>query len=282
MQPIHIAREGTALGRFTAEDVAEGLRDGKFLPTDLAWSDPMPEWIPLSEFKDLPELPPVESSAIGPIAPPIPTQPPWEKREEIGLIKALTDTVSAMLVHPRTVYASFQTEGGLRNPLLFLVLIGTLTGWVALAYQYVLTMVNPEALGDALKTFPPDKVWMLFLGMFVFMPVGVVISAFISCGLFHVALMLLSKNPVRFESTFRIYCYAWGAASFFQLLPMCGGYIYPLFALYLTVLGLRDVQKVHTPVAIFAVLMPIILCCGLLILGAGLTAAGTAVGAVAK
>jgi hypothetical protein len=279
MQPIHIAREGTALGRFTAEDVAEGLRAGKFLPTDLAWSDPMPEWVPLSEFKNLPEVPDLDAPSPSAVMPPLPTQPAWEKREEIGFTKALVETVTGLLVHPSNVFSSFQTEGGFRNPLLFLVLVGTLTGWVALAYQYVLTMVNPEALGEALKTFPADKIWMLFVGMFVFMPIGVVIGAFVFCGIFHVALMLLSKAPVRFETTFRIYCYAWGSASIFQLLPMCGGYIYPLFAIYLTVIGLRDVQKVHTPVAIFAVLLPIILCCGLLILGAGLGAAGTAVSA---
>jgi len=279
MQPIHIAREGTALGRFTAEDVSEGLRDGKFLPTDLAWSDPMPEWIPLSEFKDLPKLPPIEPVLESPVIPPLPTQPPWEKREQIGILKAVIGTVSGLFVYPRTVFAGFQTEGGFRNPLLFLVLIGTLTGWVALGYQYVLTTLNPEMLGEALKTFPPDKVWMLFVGMFVLMPLGVVISAFVACGLFHVALLLLSKTPVRFETTFRIYCYAWGSASVLQLLPMCGGYLYPVFAIYLTVIGLRDVQKVHTPVAIFAVLLPIILCCGLFMLGVGLSAAGTAVGA---
>ncbi len=239
----------------------------------------MPEWIPLSEFKDLPELPPLPSVEQSSAMPPLPTEPAWEKREEIGIPKAVIETVSGLLVHPRTIYAGFQKEGGFRNPLLFLVLIGTLTGWVALAYQYVLTMVNPEALGEALKTFPPDKIWMLFLGMFILMPIGVMISAFVSCGIFHVALLLLSKTPVRFETTFRIYCYAWGTASVFQLLPMCGGYLYPIFAIYLTVLGLRDVQKVHTPVAIFAVLLPIILCCGLFILGAGLTAAGTAVSA---
>ncbi|MEX1118183.1 MAG: DUF4339 domain-containing protein [Terrimicrobiaceae bacterium] len=280
MQPIHIAREGTALGRFTAEDVAEGLRDGKFLPTDLAWSDPMPEWIPLSDFPGLPEVPPLDSPQQAPDLPPLPAGPPWEKREELGFIKALTETVTGFLVHPRTVYAGFQTEGGLRNPLLFLVLIGTVTGWVALTYQYVLTIVNPETLGEALKTFPPDKIWMLFAGMFVLMPVGVVISAFVSCGIFHVALLLLSKTPVRFESMFRIYCYAWGSASVLQVLPMCGGYLYPLFAIYLTVLGLRDVQKVNTPVAIFAVLLPILLCCGLMIFAVGLSAAGAAVSTV--
>lgn len=57
MALIHINRNRENLGKFTDQDVADGLQSGKFLPTDLAWQEPMPAWQELSTFKDLPPLP---------------------------------------------------------------------------------------------------------------------------------------------------------------------------------------------------------------------------------
>lgn len=56
MTTIHIARESRPLGKYPPEVVAEGLRSGRFLPTDLAWQDPMPNWVPLATFEGLPEM----------------------------------------------------------------------------------------------------------------------------------------------------------------------------------------------------------------------------------
>jgi hypothetical protein len=279
MQPIHIARDGNSLGRFTAEDVAEGLRDGKFFATDLAWQDPMTEWVPLSEFPGLPAVAPIPARVISP-QPALPVEPAWEKREELGWLRALTETVAALLGRPQTVFPSMPQTGGYWGPLWFLLITGTLSGWVAVVYQYVIVKVNPESLGDAFKTVPGVTLDAIFAVFCVLLPLGLVIGALVTCGLYHVALMLLSKTPVKFETTFRVYCYAWGAASVFQLLPMCGGYIYPFFAIYLTILGFRDAQKASTPVAVCAVLLPMLLCCGLaMLMGFGAAAAGAASGA---
>lgn len=49
---IHIARQSSQLGVFSAEEVAQGLEVGKFLPSDLAWRSGMPTWIALSEWKE--------------------------------------------------------------------------------------------------------------------------------------------------------------------------------------------------------------------------------------
>ena len=56
MNRIHIARNRQSLGQFSPEEVAEGLASGKFLATDLGWREPMEEWMPLSEFTDLPQV----------------------------------------------------------------------------------------------------------------------------------------------------------------------------------------------------------------------------------
>jgi hypothetical protein len=52
---IFINRNRQSLGQFDEQDVADGLKNGKFFPEDLAWQEPMESWKPLSEFANLPE-----------------------------------------------------------------------------------------------------------------------------------------------------------------------------------------------------------------------------------
>ncbi|MFN0076312.1 MAG: RDD family protein [Prosthecobacter sp.] len=40
----HLARGEEQLGTFNDLDVSAGMRDGRFLPTDLCWTEGMPEW----------------------------------------------------------------------------------------------------------------------------------------------------------------------------------------------------------------------------------------------
>lgn len=49
---IHVARQSSQLGVFSAEEVGQGLASGRFLPTDLAWRTGMPTWIALAEWPE--------------------------------------------------------------------------------------------------------------------------------------------------------------------------------------------------------------------------------------
>ena len=64
MAMIFINRNRQSLGQFDEQDVADGLKSGKFLPEDLAWQEPMDSWKPLAEFSNLPS--PSESSGLEP------------------------------------------------------------------------------------------------------------------------------------------------------------------------------------------------------------------------
>jgi uncharacterized RDD family membrane protein YckC len=43
----HLARGEDQLGTFNDLDVSAGMREGRFLPTDLCWTEGMKEWLPL-------------------------------------------------------------------------------------------------------------------------------------------------------------------------------------------------------------------------------------------
>src|ERR1700681_1879642 len=55
MAMIHVNRGATSLGVFPEEQVREGIRAGRFLPSDLGWREGMASWQPLSQFTEFAE-----------------------------------------------------------------------------------------------------------------------------------------------------------------------------------------------------------------------------------
>ena len=73
-----------------------------------------------------------------------------------------------------------------------------------------------------------------------------------------------AKQP--FETTFRTYCYVQGAAYVFQVVPVCGALVGGIWALVCTCIGLSKAHDITIGRAVMAVLLPMIVCCGALIL----------------
>lgn len=48
----HLARGEEQLGTFNDLDVSSGMRDGRFLPTDLCWTEGMKDWVPLGQHME--------------------------------------------------------------------------------------------------------------------------------------------------------------------------------------------------------------------------------------
>jgi hypothetical protein len=49
---VHVNRGATSLGVFPEEQIREGLRNRRFLPSDLGWREGMANWQPLSQFSE--------------------------------------------------------------------------------------------------------------------------------------------------------------------------------------------------------------------------------------
>ena len=264
---IHIARNHRAIGKFTPEQVAEGLQSGEFLPTDLAWREPMESWKPLAEFDDLPE---VEAPVLVP--PPLPeghrdssglAEPAWERRRELGVLAALLLTVQQVLSTPGVVFRTMKSAGGFGGPLGFHVLLLSLTTWVSIGYQMAALKVNPEAvLGPMAEQITPEQMQGSLGVFFLLTPLFVMVGAFVAAGATHGVLLAMGGANQPFEATFRGVCYALAPASLFQLIPMCGGVIYLAVGLLLLVIALREIHRTDLWRAAVGVTFPAVLCCG--------------------
>ncbi len=262
---IHLNRGGQSLGQFTPEELRAGFRDGKFAGTDLAWRDGMPMWKPLSEVID--ELAPQTPGETESLAPALPSADgiPWERRAEIGFIPGLFETIRAVLLEPSKAFSAMPITGGLGAPLFFFVLVGSVGGLAGFVYQAVLNSINPSST-------PQDAAMMALLGStaviggsIMVMPILLAAVAFITSAMIHLALMVLGAANRPFEATFRVVCYSGGATAVLQLLPVCGAFAATIWNFIAVVIGISAVHKIGTGRAAVAVMLPTLLCCGLIL-----------------
>jgi hypothetical protein len=284
MNKIHIARNRQALGQFSPEEVSKGLASGEFLPTDLAWREPMETWKPLSEFTD---LPPASRSLVAPALPQqvedleIQAEPAWERRQQLGTFSALLETVRQVLAVPVATFKAMKREGGHATPLFFYLLVTTFATWAAMAYQLTVIMMNPEAmLGPLAKSLNTASLLGIQVISMALAPVLLIVIAYCAAGIFHLVFQLLGSNQP-FEVTFRAYCYAVAPASVFRLIPICGDFLFFIAALVLLVFSFRETLRLDGARATIGVILPSLLCCGF-IWAAGALAAGAVAQGVLK
>src|SRR6201981_3556703 len=147
MAMIHVNRGATSLGVFSEEEVREGLRTGRFAPTDIGWREGMANWQPLSQFAALagatPAAPPLQTGAAsisGPAAPR--TGLPWDHRQERGFFNAFIETLVMVLTKPGEAFTVMKREGGLGEPLIYSLIGGCLGGIVSLLFSLGLQSVG--------------------------------------------------------------------------------------------------------------------------------------------
>jgi len=275
MTTIHVARAGTNLGSFSLDEIREGLRTGRFLPTDLAWQTGMTDWRPLSEVAaaELPAAavagpgsegttPPQIAAAIasGATAAAAGGGLPWEHRQQLGLVKAFVDTVALVLTKPVEAFAVMKTEGGLVEPAIYALIGGTIgivvSTLISLPFQSMAFMANRQSA--FMGTFGMGIPWLLGL---ILAPLRVALLIFVGSGLIHLSLMLLSGARKPFEATFRVICFAFGSTSPISIIPLCGWFIAPIYNLVLDCMGIARAHEIDTGKAVMAVLLPLVVCC---------------------
>jgi hypothetical protein len=111
-------------------------------------------------------------------------------------------------------------------------------------------------------------------------PFLIIFGLFLWSGFLHLLLMLVRGAKNGFEATFRVVSYANGA-NLFLAIPFCGGMIALIWTMVISIIGLKEAHGTSGGKASFAVLFPLILCCGLamlvvlMIIGAAAASIGT-------
>src|SRR6058998_2429936 len=190
MAMIHVNRGATSLGVFSEEEVREGLRTGRFAPTDIGWREGMSNWQPLSQF--------AEFAGVTPAAPPLQTDAPsvsgssgprsglpWDHRQERGFFNAFNETLVMVLTKPSEAFTAMKREGGLGEPLIYALIGGCVGGVVSFLFSLGLQSVGFFAnRHDAFATmFGMGAGSAVFL---ILLPLFVVLALFIGSAVVHV------------------------------------------------------------------------------------------------
>ena len=270
MAMIHVNRGATSLGTFSEEEVREGLRTGRFVPTDIGWREGMANWQPLSQFTEFgagaPGTPPAQISAAATSEAAAPRSGlPWEHRQERGFFNAFVETLVMVLTKPGEAFAVMKREGGLGEPLIYALIGGCLGGIVSLLFSMGLQSVGFFA--DRHDMFGA----MAGMGagsaaFIVLIPLFVVIGLFIGSAIVHLCLMIVGGANQSFETTFRVLAFSQGSTGPLQMIPVCGGLISGVWALVCSCIGLARAHDTDTGRAVLAVFLPLIVCCGGLML----------------
>jgi len=291
MAMIHINRNRENLGKFNDQEVADGLKSGRFLPTDLAWQEPMPTWQPLSTFTDLPEPTPEgeQEVAVAGVAPESNgnIEPAWER--ETGLsIGAGIKTVKQVFSAPTATFQKIGTAQGIHRSFFYFLIFSMLGSVCAFFYDFIAVSINPNILLERLATFPPlrsqiqqlmdsmgtqDAITAIFVSSTVMQFFLLIAGIFISSLVAHFFLMVSGAAEKSFQSTFKAMAYSSGTGFVLQIVPLIG---VPLSWIAFLVLGLIALKEVHQTsywrVAL-SILIMLSLCCGaFMALGLGIGA----------
>jgi hypothetical protein len=265
MAMIHVNRGATSLGAFSEEEIREGLRTGRFASSDLGWREGMATWQPLSQFPELaaaaPAAPPPQTGATSISEPVAPRSGlPWDERQARGFFNAFVETLLMVLGKPGVAFTAMKREGGLGEPLLY-VIVGSSFGIIV---YFLMTLLLPSAvpLGDrhGLARLVGAGIGSIF--MIILAPVFAAIGAFIASAIFHVCLMIVGGARHSFETTFRVVCFTGGSVDPLLIIPFCGGLIVGIWKIVLYCIGLSRAHETDIGRAVLAVFLPLVVCCG--------------------
>jgi hypothetical protein len=177
---------------------------------------------------------------------------PWAKRREIGLFKALWQTIKQVLLTPGKFFASLEIADSFKGPILFAVTIWaplfTVLLWEELLLRgsFKLTKMPPNNFIFPVTILILLAVFILFLILFIY----------VFSGIMHLCVKML-KGKGGFKGTLNIFTYS-SATSIFNIAPFIGGIISFIWCLIVIIIGLKKVHKFSTGRAIASYCLSIV------------------------
>lgn len=213
----------------------------------------------------MPDAGPGPDVAAGP-TPGVTRSFPWPPPDGESLIGALGDTWRGAVFSPRSFYAALP-QGQLGAALLYYLVVGI----AAAALQLFWDTVWPSGGGwlDALN--PGTSVSPLV--NFLLSPLYLLASLVLAGGVAHLLVLVLVREPRGFDTTLRVYAYAY-SPMLFAVVPRIGALLGFVWMVVIAVIGVREAHGTTTGRAVTVVLVPLLLALALIALAMLLMAAG--------
>jgi hypothetical protein len=181
---------------------------------------------------------------------------PWETRAEIGLAQGILQTTKEVTFSPRAFFRHTAAEGGVREPLAFGILFGSIGLMLGLFWQ---VLMSEGSLSSIQIRFLGDYgTGLVFLAAAVLCPLASTVMICLTSLIVHLLLIVVGGGKKGFEATFRAVCYS-QATQFWALIPYVGGLLATLWLVVVQVIGIREIHEVSYTRVLIAFLIPVIL-----------------------
>lgn len=214
---------------------------------------------------------------------------PWDRRDQLGLLEAFTDSWRMLLLRPSQFFRELAPRGGFAEPLLFFVMFclvltvfsfpaelcaNYLNQWVAQRYvhwyQDFLSQTGaPADLQGLVDRFVQESPgWMeILLGRLCCMvanPVRWLIGLFIVAALYAVCGLVFS-GKMDYEMVFRVLAFSEVARTTFIInpIPLLRELVFLIHWLVLLSIGFKLTGEMPTGKAVLLALLPIVILIGL-------------------
>lgn len=178
----------------------------------------------------------------------------WENLSELGIWKGIYQTFKAVLFSPEQFFRTMRLRGGLRGPLSFGLLFGSIGAMIGFFWQFLI--MSGSILSIDQDLISQSTMSIIFWGIIVISPLFVIIGIFFSSAILHACLLLVGGGTNGFEGTFRVVAYS-QATKIFRLLPFIGGPVGWIWQLIIRIIGLREIHETSYLRVIIAFLMPL-------------------------
>jgi hypothetical protein len=181
---------------------------------------------------------------------------PWEKRFELGLWQGIYQTSKAVLFSPDRLFGSLSFTDGIREPLAFGLLIGSIGRMFSLFWHFLILAggIFSFDLIDTLEL----PVGIIFVAILAIIPFFLTATIFFYTTVLHLLLLIVSGGKNGYQATFRVVSYS-QAVQALALIPIIGSWIGGIWQLTVMIIGLREIHETSYLRVILAFLIPVIL-----------------------
>jgi predicted Zn finger-like uncharacterized protein len=179
---------------------------------------------------------------------------PWERRSELGLGKSLSKSVKGILFSPTGFFRKAAVEGGIKEPLAFGILAGSLGMMFEIFWQGLIEAGELPSLSDG--AFGKLTWGPVFMGIMVLCPLFVTIFLCVTSLVLHFLLVIVRGGKNGFEATFRAVSYSL-ATQLWAVIPFVGSLLALMWIMVVQVVSLKEMHGVTYARVVLAMLIPL-------------------------
>ena len=181
---------------------------------------------------------------------------PWERRSELGVWKGLYETFKGVLFSPGKVFSTMTHKGGLKEPLAFGLLLGSLGAMFGFFWEFLI--IRESLISKWPSLFGQFNLGLIFLIIMMLTPLFVAFRMFVVSGILHLCLLITAGGRNGFEGTFRVVAFS-QSTKILELVPFVGGFVGWFWHLIVQVIGLREMHETSYLRTVIAMILPIVL-----------------------